>query len=120
MTGQRIDQVLEAAERASEENSRRITTGVLNEVISEATTMNPPPASHGKRLRIYYAAQVGRRPPRFAVQVNERRLISRDWAYHFENRLREAYGLEGIPLVIDFVPHTRRQRPRSGISAQQG
>ena len=53
----------------------------------------PPPARHGKRLRIYYAAQVGRRPPRFAAQVNDRRLIWREWAFHFENRLREPYGL---------------------------
>ena len=48
------------------------------------------------------------RPPRFAIQVNDRRLITRDWAYHLENRMRERYGLEGVPLVIDFVP--KRQR----------
>jgi GTP-binding protein len=54
------------------------------------------------------------------VQVNDRRLITRAWAYHFENRLREEYGLEGIPLIIDFVPHTRRQRPRPGIAAGSG
>jgi len=63
---------------------------------------------------------VTRRPPRFAVQVNDRRLITRDWAYHFENRLREAYGLEGIPLVIDFIPHSRRQRAHPGVAAQRG
>ena len=62
------------------------------------------PPRRGRRLRLYYAAQVGRRPPRFAIQVNDRRLITRDWAYHLENRLRERYGLEGVPLVIDFVP----------------
>jgi GTP-binding protein len=73
----------------------------------------PPPAKRGRRLRIYYAAQVERRPPRFALQVNDRQLISREWAFHFENRLREQYGLEGVPLVIDFVPHSRRQRPRT-------
>ena len=69
-------------------------------------------AKRGKRLRLYYAAQVGRRPPRFAIQVNDRRLITRDWAYHLENRLRERYGLEGVPLVIDFVPKKRRARAR--------
>ena len=64
----------------------------------------------GRRLRLYYAAQVGERPPRIAIQVNDRRLIIRDWAYHLENRMRETYGLEGVPLVIDFVPHSGRRR----------
>ena len=50
------------------------------------------------------------RPPRFAIQVNDRKLIVRDWAYHLENRMRETYGLEGVPLVIDFVPHSGRRR----------
>ena len=63
-------------------------------------------------LRLYYAAQVGERPPRIAIQVNDRKLIVRDWAYHLENRMREKLGLEGVPLVIDFVPHSgRRGRP---------
>jgi GTP-binding protein len=58
---------------------------------------------------------VGERPPRFAIQVNDRRLISREWAYHLENRLREAYGFEGVPLVIDLVP--RKRRTRAGSAA---
>ena len=62
-----------------------------------------------------------RRPPRFAIQVNDRRLITREWAFHLENRLREAYGLEGVPLVIDFVPHTRRsRRTRPGLATSRG
>jgi GTPase len=72
----------------------------------------PPPARRGKRLKLLYAAQVGRRPPRIAIQVNDRRLIARDWAYHLENRLRETYGLEGVPLVIDFVPRSGTRRGR--------
>jgi GTP-binding protein len=61
---------------------------------------------------MYYAAQVGERPPRIAIQVNDRKLIVRDWAYHLENRMRERYGLEGVPLVIDFVPRSgRRGKP---------
>ena len=73
----------------------------------------PPPSRRGRRLRLYYAAQVGERPPRIAIQVNDRKLITRDWAYHLENRMREAYGLEGVPLVIDFVPHSGPPRPLS-------
>ena len=73
------------------------------------------PARHrrrrrGRRLRLYYAAQIGRRPPRFAIQVNDRRLINRDWAFHLENRLREAYGLEGVPLIIEYVPRKSRYK----------
>jgi GTP-binding protein len=120
LTGRNVTKLLERAVELADKRASRIPTSDLNRFVADVMAGTPPPSRHGKRLRIYYAAQVGRRPPRFAVQVNERRLISRDWAYHFENRLREAYGLEGIPLVIDFVPHTRRQRPRSGIPAQQG
>ncbi len=107
-TGQRIDQVLEAAERAAEENSRRITTGVLNEVISEATTMNPPPASHGKRLRIYYASQAVTNPPTFLMFCNEPKLVSDHYKRYLENKIREAFGFSGTPLRLVFRP--RRDR----------
>ncbi len=71
----------------------------------------PPPSRRGRRLRLYYAAQVGERPVRVAIQVNDRKLIVRDWAYHLENRMRDNYELEGVPLVIDFVPHSGRRGP---------
>ena len=75
----------------------RIPTPELNRFVGDVVAAPPPPQKRGKRLRLYYAAQVGRRPPRFAIQVNDRRLITRDWAYHLENRLRERYELEGVP-----------------------
>jgi GTP-binding protein len=59
------------------------------------------------------AAQIGESPPRIAIQVNDRKLIIRDWAYHLENRLRETYGLEGVPLIIDYVPHSGTREGRS-------
>jgi GTP-binding protein len=99
-------QAIVLAERAAD----RIPTGELNRFISGLVAERPPPQRHGRRLRLYYAAQVGRRPPRFAIQVNDRKLIVRDWAFHLENRLREAYGLQGIPLVIDYVPRSGRRR----------
>lgn len=101
-----LPKALELADRAGE----RIPTPELNRFVADVVAKNPPPSRRGRRLRLYYAAQVGERPPRIAIQVNDRKLIVRDWAYHLENRLRDAYGLEGIPLVIDFVPHTSRQR----------
>ena len=101
-----LPKALELADRAAE----RIPTPELNRFVNDVVAKTPPPSRRGRRLRLYYAAQVGERPPRIAIQVNDRRLITRDWAYHLENRLRETYGLEGVPLVIDFVPHTRRER----------
>jgi GTPase len=99
-------QAIVLAERAAD----RIPTAELNRFISGLVADRPPPQRHGRRLRLYYAAQVGRRPPRFAIQVNDRKLIVRDWAFHLENRLREAYGLQGVPLVIDYVPRSGRRR----------
>ena len=97
-----LPKALELADRAAE----RIPTPELNRFVADVVAKTPPPSRRGRRLRLYYAAQVGERPPRIAIQVNDRRLITRDWAYHLENRMREAYGLEGVPLVIDFVPHS--------------
>ena len=103
-----LRQAIELAERAAE----RIPTPELNKFVSTVVADTPPPQRHGRRLRLYYAAQVGRRPPRFAIQVNDRRLINRDWAFHLENRLRDAYGLQGVPLVIDYMPRRTRGRAR--------
>ena len=61
-----------------------------------------PPAVRAKRLRLYYMAQYGVRPPRFSVHVNDRSLLTRSYGFFLENRLRERYGLEGVPLVIDY------------------
>jgi GTPase len=99
-----LPKAIELADRAGE----RIPTPELNRFVADVVATTPPPARRGRRLRLYYSAQVGERPPRIAIQVNDRRLIVRDWAYHLENRLRDAYGLEGVPLVIDFVPRKSR------------
>jgi GTP-binding protein len=107
VTGRGTDAVLREALRLADRAGERIPTPKLNRFVAKVVADRPPPARHGKRLRLYYAAQVERRPPRIAIQVNDRRLIVRDWAFHLENRLREAYGLEGVPLVIDFVPRKR-------------
>ncbi|HJZ37456.1 MAG TPA: ribosome biogenesis GTPase Der [Solirubrobacterales bacterium] len=107
--GSLLPKALELADRAAS----RIPTPELNRFVAEVVGKTPPPAKRGRRLRLYYSAQVGTSPPRVAIQVNDRKLISRDWAYHLENRMREAYGLEGVPLIIDFVPHSGgRGRPQ--------
>lgn len=104
--GTLLPRALQLADRAAE----RIPTPELNRFVGDVVARTPPPSRRGKRLRLYYAAQVGERPPRIAIQVNDRKLIVRDWAYHLENRMREAYELEGVPLVIDFVPASGRRR----------
>jgi GTP-binding protein len=107
--GSLLPKALELADRAAS----RIPTPELNRFVAEVVGKTPPPAKRGRRLRLYYSAQIQVSPPRVAIQVNDRKLISRDWAYHLENRMREAYGLEGVPLIIDFVPHSGgRGRPQ--------
>jgi GTP-binding protein len=108
LTGRGVGGVLREAISLAEKAASRIPTPELNKFVGTVVADRPPPQRHGRRLRLYYAAQVGRRPPRFAIQVNDRRLINRDWAFHLENRLRDSYGLEGVPLVIDYVPRKRR------------
>ncbi len=108
--GRNVVKVLPKALRLADRAAERIPTPELNRFVADVVATTPPPSRRGRRLRLYYTAQIGERPPRFAIQVNDRKLIVRDWAYHLENRMRETYGLEGIPLVIDFVPHTGRRR----------
>ncbi len=117
LTGRGIAAVLGEAIRLAHRSAERIPTPELNRFVAGVVADRQPPQRHGRRLRLYYTAQVGRRPPRFAIQVNDRRLINRDWAFHLENRMRDAYGLQGVPLVIDYVPRKRdrnRSAPRAG------
>src|SRR6188472_399714 len=103
-----LPRALELADKAGE----RIPTPELNRFVADAAAKTPPPSKRGRRLRLYYAAQIGEAPPRIAIQVNDRKLISRDWAYHLENRLRETYAMEGVPLIIDFVVHSGTREGR--------
>ncbi len=112
LTGRGVGAVLRQAIALAARAADRIPTPELNRFVAGVVADRPPPQRHGRRLRLYYAAQVGRRPPRFAIQVNDRRLINRDWAFHLENRLRDSYDLEGVPLVIDYVPRKGRAGAR--------
>jgi GTP-binding protein len=113
-TGRNVTKLLQTSLGLADRRADRIPTPALNRFVQEVVASRPPPARRGKRLKLLYAAQVGRRPPRIAIQVNDRRLITRDWAYHLENRLREAHELEGVPLIIDFVPRKRARRRERG------
>jgi GTPase len=80
----------------------RIPTTELNRFLSDIQAARQPPNVRGKRLKMYYMTQFEERPPRFSIQVNEKGAVTRDYAFFMENRLRERYGLEGVPLIIDF------------------
>jgi len=107
--GRNVAKLLDAAIELADRRAERIPTPKLNRFVADVVAGHPPPSKRGKRLRLYYAAQVGAAPPRIVIQVNDRRVITRDWAYHLENRLREEYALEGIPLIIDYVPKRSRK-----------
>jgi GTP-binding protein len=110
--GRNVDSLLPRALQLADRAAERIPTPELNRFVADVVARTPPPSRRGRRLRLYYAAQVGESPPRIAIQVNDRKLITRDWAYHLENRMRETYELEGVPLIIDFVPHSGRRGRR--------
>ncbi len=107
--GRNVGTLLPKALQLADRAGQRIPTPELNRFVADVVAKTPPPARRGRRLKLFYAAQVGERPARIAIQVNDRKLITRDWAYHLENRMREAYELEGVPLVIDFVPRSGRR-----------
>lgn len=94
----RIYDVLRKAAKIEEIRSRRLTTGKLNSLIEDAVMMRQPPSDKGKHLKIYYAAQIGTRPPLFSFSINSRELMHFSYARYLENRLREAYDFEGTSI----------------------
>ena len=97
-TGQRIDQLFEMVNSAVAENSKRISTGLLNDVINEAIAMVQPPSDKGKRLKIYYATQASVKPPTFILFVNNAELAHYSYIRYLENQLRAKFGFEGTPI----------------------
>lgn len=98
LQGRRIYDILRKAATIQEIRMRRITTGKLNNLIEDAVMMRQPPSDKGKRLKIYYAAQIGVAPPLFSFNINSRELMHFSYARYLENRLREAYDLEGTSV----------------------
>jgi GTP-binding protein len=109
-TGRNVQRLLQEALSLADRATHRVPTPELNRFLSEVTAARQPPAKQGHRLKMLYMAQIGERPPRFAIQVNSRTRVTRDYAYFVENRLRERYALEGIPVIIDFNERKQRER----------
>ncbi len=115
-SGRHVARVLDEAIALGERFTTRIPTPELNRFLADLAAARQPPARQGHRLRLRYMAQVGVGPPRFAVHVNARNRLTRDYAYYLENRLRERYRLEGVPLIIDFVEHRSRRHASARIA----
>ena len=98
VTGLRVDSLFDMIKSTLAENSKRISTGVLNDVINEAIAMVQPPSDKGKRLKIYYATQAGTKPPTFVLFVNNAELAHYSYIRYLENQLRAKFGFEGTPI----------------------
>lgn len=99
-TGQRLSRLMELIKYVDEQNAMRITTGVLNSLLADATARVQPPSDKGRRLKIYYMTQVSTRPPTFACFINDKRLFHFSYQRYLENQIRQTFGLEGTPVRI--------------------
>ena len=97
-TGLRISRMFETIDAVIENQTLRIQTGVLNEILSEAVAMQQPPSDKGKRLKIYYMTQVAVKPPTFVIFVNDKELMHFSYTRYLENKIRDAFGFAGTSL----------------------
>lgn len=100
LTGQRIDKLFEQIVSTHEQNCRRISTGMLNDMLSYATAKVQPPSDKGKRLKLYYMTQASTKPPTFVVFCNRSDLFHFSYQRYIENQIRETFGLNGTPIKI--------------------
>jgi GTPase len=110
LTGRHVQRLLVEAISLADRRRHRIPTPEVNKFLADVVQIRQPPAKQGHRLKLIYGAQIGVDPPRFSIQVNSRTRVTRDYAYFIENRIRERYGLDGIPVIIDFVERKQRRR----------
>ena len=100
LTGQRVPRLFELINYVNDQSAMRITTGMLNNVLTDAQTRVQPPSDKGKRLKIYYMTQVGVKPPHFVVFCNEKKLFHFSYRRYLENQIRSVFGLEGTPIIM--------------------
>lgn len=121
-SGRNVSRLLAEAIALGDRAKGRIPTPELNRFLAEVVQARQPPVGTRRggggrgsnhRLKLIYMTQIGTRPPRFAIQVNSRIRVTRDYAYFVENRLRARYGMDGVPLIIDFVERGGRSRQRA-------
>jgi GTP-binding protein len=106
-SGQRLHKIFETIDIVIENNSMRVATGVLNEIVAEAVAMQQPPTDKGKRLKIYYITQVSVKPPTFVIFVNDKNLMHFSYTRYLENRIRDTFGFRGTALK--FITRERKE-----------
>ncbi len=102
LTGKRVDELIDKIMEINESYSHRLSTGLLNDVIANATLINQPPSDKGKRLKILYATQSGTRPPEFTIFVNDKELTHFSYTRFLENQIRNVYPFEGTSIIINY------------------
>ncbi|MEL7647012.1 MAG: ribosome biogenesis GTPase Der [Sedimentibacter sp.] len=102
LTGQRVNKILDTVDEVFGFRNLRVSTGVLNDIITEAVLMNQPRTVRGKRLKIYYGTQVAVNPPKFLIFVNDSTIVHFSYVRYLENRIRESFEYMGTPIVIEF------------------
>ena len=107
-SGQRLNKIFELIDVVIANNSMRVATGVLNEIVTEAVAMQQPPSDRGKRLKIYYMTQVSVKPPTFVIFVNDKELMHFSYVRYLENKIRESFGFRGTPLK--FIIRERKEK----------
>ena len=110
MTGQRLNKLYDVIDMVIENQTLRVATGVLNEILMEAVALQQPPSDKGKRLKLYYITQVSVKPPTFVIFVNDRELMHFSYQRYLENKIREAFGFRGTSLK--FFVRERKEKGR--------
>jgi GTP-binding protein len=110
-TGQRLTKLFDTIDMVLENQSRRVPTGVLNEILTEAVALNQPPSDKGRRLRIFYITQVSIKPPTFVIFVNDRKLMHFSYLRYLENKIRESFGFKGTAL--HFITRERKEKDQT-------
>lgn len=113
-TGQRVNRIMDMVKTVFEQNSRRISTGILNDIVSEAVLANDPPSDKGRRLKIYYVTQVSTRPPTFVLFVNDSTLMHFSYKRYLENYLRKSFGLDATPVRLIIRTREKQEAPSNG------
>ena len=108
LTGQRTNKLFETIDMVIENQTLRVQTGVLNEIVTEAVAMQQPPSDKGKRLKIYYVTQVSVKPPTFVIFVNDKELMHFSYVRYLENKIRESFGFKGTSLK--FIVRERKEK----------
>ncbi|MBE5926772.1 MAG: ribosome biogenesis GTPase Der [Lachnospiraceae bacterium] len=108
LTGQRMNKLFDMIDMVIENQTLRIATGVINEIMAEAVMLQQPPSDKGKRLKLYYMTQVAIKPPTFVIFVNDKELMHFSYTRYIENKIREAFGFRGTPLK--FIIRERKDK----------